>query len=141
MIGITHLLFAFAIAYLLRLPVVYGMVGGVLPDVDIMMDAAFPFTHRGIVHTPVAAGGAALAVFLITGKRLPAWSLLAGYLSHLFLDTFTYSGIHWLYPVRSAISFELVGYADPVANLGIATLSVLLAAGWHHRGEVGQWMG
>ncbi|MFB6294752.1 MAG: metal-dependent hydrolase [Candidatus Nanohaloarchaea archaeon] len=141
MIGPTHLLFAFALVYLLRLPVVYGMVGGVLPDVDIMLDAAFPFTHRGIVHTPVAAGTVSLAVFLASGRRDVAGSLFAGYLSHLFLDTFTYSGVHWFFPVRRTVSFELVGYADPVANLGIMALSIALVVGWQYRDRVGQWTG
>ncbi|MDY6765958.1 MAG: metal-dependent hydrolase [Candidatus Nanohaloarchaea archaeon] len=140
MIGTTHLLFAFALVYLLGLPVVYGMVGGVLPDIDLLMEAGFPFTHRGIVHTPIAASAVAAALFLATGKQRPPASLLIGYLSHLFLDTFTYSGVHWFYPVRSPISFELAGYADPATNLGIILFSLLLPAGWRYRHEVRRWL-
>lgn len=140
MIGITHLLFAFALTYLLRFPVVYGMVGGVLPDADLLMDGDFPLTHRGIAHTPLAAVTVGVALFLITGRKGPAVAIAAGYLSHLFLDTFTYSGIHWLYPYGTAVSLEVVGYADVVANLGIMLLSLSLAATWNYRQEVMRWM-
>ncbi|MDY6769965.1 MAG: metal-dependent hydrolase [Candidatus Nanohaloarchaea archaeon] len=139
MIGPTHLLFALAITRLLGLPVLYGMVGGVVPDTDILLDAGFPFTHRGIVHTPVAAVAAAAAVYLVGGRRDPAVSLGAGWLSHLFLDTFTYSGVHWLFPLRADLSFGLVGYDSVTANLGIMVLSLAAAAGWHHRRRVMRW--
>ncbi len=140
MIGTTHLFFAFALAYLAGFPVVYGMVGGLLPDADLLLDAGYPLTHRGLVHTPLAAVVAAAILFLVTGRRGPAAGLATGYLSHLFLDTFTYSGIRWLYPVQDTpVSFAFVGYADVTANLGVMVLSVALSVGWRYRREVERW--
>ncbi|MDY6768535.1 MAG: metal-dependent hydrolase [Candidatus Nanohaloarchaea archaeon] len=140
MIGFTHLVFALALTYLLQFPVVYGMVGGMLPDIDILMSYGFPFTHRGIMHTPLAAAVFAAALYLVSGRRSPAAALGTGYVAHLFLDTFTYSGIMWLYPVETELSFGFIGYDDVVVNLGIVALSLALAVGWAHRERVRRWM-
>ncbi len=140
MIAITHVLFGLAIAYVLRLPVAWAMIGAVLPDIDILIDASFPFVHRGIVHTPVAAGTAALVLGLATGDRDPAAALGTGYLSHLFLDTFTYSGIMWLYPVATHLSLELVGYDDVAVNLGIMVLAAAVPVLDRYGAEVAAWL-
>lgn len=139
-IGFTHLMFALALTYLSGFPVVYGMIGGILPDADLLLDLGFPLTHRGIVHTPLVAFLSAFALFLLTGRRAPAAALGTGYLSHLFIDTFTYSGIMWLFPLKKELSFEMVGYADVSANLGIIALSIILPLGWRYRDEVRIWM-
>ncbi len=142
MIGLTHLLFGLALVYVMGFPVVYGMVGAVLPDVDILSGAWFPFAHRGALHTPVAAVTLAAVLYLGTGRRDVAAATGLGVLSHLFLDTFTYSGVMWLYPRTSTYSLELIPYDSVLANLGIAAFAVLVAAGWTYRpqlAEVAPW--
>ncbi|MDY6776544.1 MAG: metal-dependent hydrolase [Candidatus Nanohaloarchaea archaeon] len=140
MIGFTHLVFALALVHLSGFPVIYGAVAGIFPDIDILFNREFPISHRGILHTPLAAVFLSALLYLATGRRSHAYSFFTGYVSHLFLDTFTYSGIHWLYPVKGALSFEAVGYASIGANLGISALSLFLASGWSHRSEVRGWM-
>lgn len=132
-------MFGFSLAYVSGLPVFFAMVGSVLPDTDILMDYRFPFQHRGILHTPVAAGFAALSYYLLTGRKIQSLSLFTGYLSHLFIDSFTYSGIMWLFPLETAFSFGLVSYDNQMANLGIVLLSIAVAAGWRHRAFLERW--
>ncbi|MFB6265642.1 MAG: metal-dependent hydrolase [Candidatus Nanohaloarchaea archaeon] len=140
MIGFTHLLFAISLTYLAGFPVLYGGVAGITPDIDIMFNEGFPVSHRGVLHTPVTAVFASFLVYLATGRKSAGYSFFTGYASHLFLDTFTYSGIHWLYPLKHAFSFKAVGYSSISANLGIAFLSVATAAGWKHRRKLVTWM-
>lgn len=140
MIGFTHLSFAFALTYLAGYPVVYGMFGGILPDVDILMDFGFPFTHRGILHTPVAVVVFATVLYLATGRKSPVLAFGTGYLSHLFLDTFTFSGVMWLYPLQTELSFSFIEYSSLAANSGLTLLSLSLPVIWMHRRRLRRWM-
>lgn len=140
MIDFTHMLFGLALAYLLDFPVVYGMVGAVFPDIDILFQYGFPFTHRGVVHTPAAVLFVMVVLALVTNRRSVAYGFGIGYLSHLFLDTFTYTGIRWLYPVTTQYSLELIAYDSMVANIGITVLSVAVMLGWHYQEAVTVWM-
>ncbi|MDY6774260.1 MAG: metal-dependent hydrolase [Candidatus Nanohaloarchaea archaeon] len=140
MIGFTHLAFAFALAYLARYPVIYGMFGGLLPDIDILFQFGFPFTHRGILHTPLAAAVFAAGLYLASGRREPALALGTGYLSHLFLDTFTFSGIMWIYPIEKEITFGFIEYSNIAANFGITLFSLAAPLLWMHRRRVRRWM-
>ncbi|MFB6076819.1 MAG: metal-dependent hydrolase [Candidatus Nanohaloarchaea archaeon] len=84
MIALTHLVFGLAVTRLMALPVVWGMIGAVFPDVDLLLNFAFPFTHRGILHTPLAAGFATVLLLSATRRNGPGAALGLGYLSHLF---------------------------------------------------------
>lgn len=80
-----------------------GAVGAVLPDVDLLFPLAwaFPFAHRGLTHTLAFAAAVAAAVAL---ARVPRWSARAaavGLSSHLLVDSFTKSGVAWLYPLAT----------------------------------------
>lgn len=77
-----------------------GVVGAVLPDVDLLFPLAwaFPLDHRGLTHTLAFAAIVAAAFAL---ARVPRWSARAaavGLSSHLLVDSFTKSGVAWLYP-------------------------------------------
>jgi len=74
-----------------------GAVGGVLPDLDIMIEQ---LKHRGISHTLWGLTAVATVVTL-TGNLLdiPIWStttgLSLGYFAHLVTDSLTVTGIRW----------------------------------------------
>ena len=93
-----------------------GGISSLLPDIDeptskvgrrakiLSVPINKMFKHRGLFHTPIFA----LGLFIIMSCVMFSISktinfvyplcFLIGYLSHLFLDTFTPSGIMWLYP-------------------------------------------
>lgn len=141
MIDFAHMVFGLALAYLLRFPVVWAMIGAVLPDVDILFEAAYPFVHRGIMHTPLAIGFFMVVLFLATARSAPAFALGLGMLTHLYLDTFTYSGIMWGYPLTdTAYTLELVGYDHAIMNIGIVALSAASVLGFRYWEEVRLWI-
>lgn len=140
MIDFTHMVFGLALGYVLRFPVVWAMLGSVAPDIDILFDYGFPFTHRGVLHTPLFVGFAMAALYLATRRTAVAAGAGLGLLSHLFLDTFTYSGIMWLYPVTTEYSLMLVGYDSLVVNYGAVALATLVAVGWRYQAEVVRWL-
>lgn len=137
---VTHLLFALSLAYVLDLPVVYAMIGGLLPDADIWIQAWFPVTHRGIMHTPLFAGVSAFTAFLVTNRRHVAAALGVGLLSHLYLDSITPMGVQWLYPVVTEMySLDIVLAANPTANLVMSAFFIMVMVGWRYWTEVSAW--
>ena len=89
--------------------IIVSGISALLPDIDKFnskMGRAAPvlsipisiiFGHRGFLHSLLAAG----LLYLITLKLLPSYALysLVGYLSHLFLDCLTPSGLPLLWPI------------------------------------------
>lgn len=136
MYGFTHAAFALALCYLLRLPVVTGVLAGLLPDMDVLV----PFLeHRGMLHTPLAAGFFGMLLFAASDSRSTAEGFAVGYLSHLFIDAFTYTGIMWFYPWEVHLSWRLVEAASPAVNLGIAGVSLVLFQTFRIRSRWSGW--
>jgi inner membrane protein len=106
----THGLVGYAlVSAFTRYPPAVGLVGAVAPDVDLLFDPSwqFPLVHRGITHTPALAG--IVIVALLLGVSVPvAAAFGVGVISHLIVDTFTRSGVAWLYPViAQPVAFDL----------------------------------
>jgi inner membrane protein len=125
MLSPAHLLFALSLAYLTRFPRIPAVIGGVIPDIDHVMDYGFPFSHRGLVHTLAFMTLSMILVYLISRRMGLSLGFGLGFLSHLFLDSITPTGIAWLYPLTGFFSLNLAYYDNPVANLGIVSLSLL----------------
>ncbi len=123
MLAPTHLFFALAIAYLLRLPRLPAAIAGVIPDLDILLQDEFPLMHRGIVHTPLFLLISIVLIYLVADKPF-AFAFGAGFLSHLLLDVITPSGILLLYPIPVFYTLNLAPYNNILANLGIIAVSV-----------------
>lgn len=76
------------------------LLGTVLPDADspnsmIGKHIYIPLEHRTWTHTIWVV----LLFFAISLKfRVVIW-LCAGYFLHLFMDTFSYCGVCWMYPI------------------------------------------
>jgi inner membrane protein len=125
MLSPTHLIFALSLAYLTRFPRIPAAIGGVIPDLDYVMDSGFPFSHRGIVHTLAFMSLSMILIYLISRRTGLTLGFGLGFLSHLFLDNLTPTGIAWLYPILPAFfSLNLAYYDNPIANLGITALSL-----------------
>lgn len=124
MIGPTHLFFALALAYILRLPRIPMAIGGIIPDIDILLSYGFPLVHRGIVHTPFFLAVCVVFLYLIMESPV-TFAFGAGFLSHLLLDIITPSGIPLLYPLPVYYTLNLASYSNIPANLGIIACSAL----------------
>ncbi|ACX51854.1 membrane-bound metal-dependent hydrolase [Ammonifex degensii KC4] len=86
--------------------------------------------HRGAMHSLLAA----LAVSAVLGSLLrglvPGAFLLvlAGYLSHLLLDTLNPAGVPWLWPLKVRVGVPLVGVGSVFERLVLVPLLFLLCA-------------
>ena len=95
-------------------------VGSIVPDIDMRQSSVSTISlstravsgatriftrHRGFTHTPLFCLLAFTLSLAAASKLLPshsyilAYSICAGTLSHLILDTLNYKGIMWLYPL------------------------------------------
>lgn len=110
-------------------PPAAGVLGGVLPDVDLYLGPVLglPVVHRGPIHTP-AALALLVGVALLLGVP---WRVSAafgvGFLSHVAIDTFTSAGIRWLYPAstaRASLDLAVHGAAGTVV-LWLASLALV----------------
>ncbi|MDY6771395.1 MAG: metal-dependent hydrolase [Candidatus Nanohaloarchaea archaeon] len=140
MYGFTHAVFGLALCRVLRVPVVTGVVAAGMPDVDTLFSFGYPFGHRGALHTPIAAVFVGLLVFAWTGRRSSGAAAFAGWMSHLFLDTLTPSGILWLFPVRARFSLDVALAASLEANLAIMAVSFAVFKLWVERMRWLQWI-
>jgi inner membrane protein len=123
----THFFFALALGYVLKLPAKVIAVAGVIPDADMVftqMGTAFPFIHRGFLHTPVILGVALIGIYLVTKRSDICAAFGAGFLSHLFIDTLNPTGIMWLYPLPTFFTLDLATYSNVIANYGIIAWSI-----------------
>lgn len=128
MLNPTHVFFALALAYVLRFPLIPAAVGGALPDLDVAINFAFPWVHRGIIHTPLVVGLGILVIHITLRNRGLSLALGLGWLAHLLLDTITPAGIMWLYPVATYFSLNLATYSSLIANVGIVIWSLVFMA-------------
>ena len=123
MLSPTHLFFALAIAYLLRLPKIPAAIAGVIPDIDVLLQYDFPLEHRGIIHTPFFLIVCVVFLYLIADKPT-TFAFGAGFLSHLLMDLITPAGILLLYPLPIYFTLNLAAYNNIAANLGIILASL-----------------
>jgi membrane-bound metal-dependent hydrolase YbcI (DUF457 family) len=139
MYGLTHAAFALALTYVLKLPVATGMLASLLPDTDAMFAWEFPFSHRGILHTPLAAIVVGALVFTLTDSRSTSYAATLGFASHLFLDTMTHSGIMWLFPWEGYLSWNLAAASSLQVNLAITLFSLLAFVAYRNRTRLIRW--
>jgi len=123
----AHFFFALALGYVLKLPAKAAVLAGVLPDLDTAFYALglpFPFIHRGFLHTPIILGVILIGMYLATKRADICAGFGAGFLSHLFIDTFNPTGIMWLYPLPTFFTLDLATYSNAIANWGIVAWSI-----------------
>jgi inner membrane protein len=116
----------------------FGAVGGVLPDIDVLAtwaDPALPiefhrhFTH-GLAFVPVGGAAAALP-FLLVARWRRQWKLMIlattiGCATHGLLDTCTSYGTYLLWPlVDRRLALDIISIIDPVF-----TVALLIGVAW-----------
>ena len=116
-----------------------GAVGGVLPDIDVVIrSASDPLLavemHRHFTHSlalvPVGGAVAALPFLLTRGNRRRAGAILAactlGYASHAPLDILTSYGTLWWWPFSHArLELDWMSIVDPLFTIPLLLLAVL----------------
>lgn len=110
-------------------PPAAGVVGAVLPDVDLFFGPvlAVPLVHRGAIHTPAALAVVVGGALLLGAPRRVLAAFGVGFLTHLVLDSGTPAGVMWLFPastVRVAFDLPVHGLAGTV-GLWLASLVVV----------------
>lgn len=106
--------------------VVTAAIFSMVPDFDITFNFLYPFVHRGIMHSLLAAFIFSGFVFLYTDDRVSAESCFLGYCSALGLDLLTSSGLPLLFPFSTSFSLDLVSAYSLEANAAIITASLAL---------------
>jgi inner membrane protein len=83
---------------------IIGLIGSIAPDIDIKFKE-FGIKHRTITHSFLLL---TLSTLLIKKINLDiAYIWFISYLSHLILDSFTKSGVKFLYPYRKTFGLKL----------------------------------
>ncbi len=121
----THMFFAVALAYILKLPRIPALIGGLVLDLDLIFSLTglgFPFVHRGIMHTAVFVIVISAITYPVFKKKYHSCSFVLGAFSHLSLDIIT-GGVLLLYPLGTFFVYNLVSYDNLFANVGICLLS------------------
>lgn len=125
MYALAHACFGAALVTLVGTTPVYGAIGGILPDVDTLLGEVLPLSHRGLTHTPIIALVLAGVMYLITDDLGDSLALGTGYLSHLFIDTFTPAGIMWLFPWKVYMAHDMALASSVDVNLAIASIGLI----------------
>lgn len=128
----THALVGYAVGRVVGDEPIYGAVGGLAADVDLLVPAAagWPLAHRGVTHTPVAAVAGAGLAYALTRRRPVATAVGAGYASQLLIDLTTPRGIALAYPLsRASVAVPLGGHGPAAtALLWLASAATLRLA-------------
>jgi membrane-bound metal-dependent hydrolase YbcI (DUF457 family) len=123
MITVAHFAFGLALAYITKRRLVTASAFAIAPDFDITLDFLYPFTHRGIMHTLLAAAVFSALVYAYTEDRISAESCMLGYTSHLGLDLLTFSGVPLFFPFLSDFALSLTSAYSLEANSAVIALS------------------
>jgi inner membrane protein len=130
-----------------RQAVVWGALGGLLPDIDVVLSAVDPMAellyHRGPTHAlwfgPVVGSALGYWLWRTRGRRvagtLASWIglMVLAILTHPLLDVFTTYGTQLLAPFSSRrFSLDAVPIIDPLYTLPLL-LAVLV--GWPSHGR------
>ncbi len=133
MMPVVHAIFAYALAYAAGGYVLFAVAGSVIPDIDTLFVSSGEI-HRTFLHTPISGLVFTLAVYYLVRNKKIAASFFMGWISHLFLDTLTVTGVMWAYPLsESYTTTAWFRSVDPFANFlmivaSLGFLSVFIAA-------------
>lgn len=128
----THALVGYTLGAVLFDEPGWGLVGGVVADVDLLFPLVWewPLVHRGATHTALAAAVVGLAVG--RGDRTAGLAVGTAYASHLAIDATTAAGVPLLYPLSTRhLGVDVEGHS-PAATLLLWT-GCLAALSLHYR--------
>jgi membrane-bound metal-dependent hydrolase YbcI (DUF457 family) len=90
--------------YLFNLDVGFILLTGFaafLPDVDWIMEFSWGFgsVHRKLLHNVWFLTILTLLVLFLFREFILVLAVIVGFTSHLLIDSFTVTGVYWLYPI------------------------------------------
>jgi membrane-bound metal-dependent hydrolase YbcI (DUF457 family) len=120
----THLVFGilvfFLLNYLLLIPnkvlfFIFVIIGAIVVDIDLKNSKVgknlffrpfqFFIKHRGMVHSLIF--GIIIGVLIASVNQWAGFGFFAGFMSHLFLDFLTASGIEFFWPWKKKIGLGI----------------------------------
>ncbi len=108
---ISHITLGLLTGIAFNLPISTSVLGSLAPDLDIKWtksNNSLLFSHRGITHHILLALFLLLIALIIDNKWFTGFT--AGYISHLFGDFLTKSGIpYWMHKDRIALKLFATG--------------------------------
>lgn len=117
----THIIIGAALSYVFGFSLLWGAIGGLLPDLDY-----FTPWHRGPFHSIVFASFVSVAALLITRNKKKAVSVFIGFCAHPIVDMLDTEGVMILWPfTRSFLSVNLFSWDNLFVNSGFTLLSLL----------------
>jgi inner membrane protein len=140
-----------------RQAAVWGAIGGLIPDVDVVLSAVDPMSelryHRGPTHAlwfgPVVGAALGYLLWRTRGSREPSarrsWVglIVTATFTHPLLDVFTTYGTQLLTPFSNRrFSLDTVPIIDPLYSLPLL-LAILIGwrTGWRSRmAKAGAWL-
>lgn len=135
MYAFAHVTVALALGAVLRLPVVVMLLTAMAPDLDTFL----PLAHRGPSHTLLAAVVVSVALYMLTDDRGTAVGAGTGYASHLIIDTFTYSGVMWLFPLEHPFGLGLLESSSTSGNLLLSGYALAVFALYRRQHILRRW--
>lgn len=86
--------------------------------------------HRGPLHSLAGAGVVLLlaSMFLKSGHAHLVPMVVAGYLSHLVMDSLNPQGVPWLWPMKTRFGLPMVQTGSLLERLAVTPAMVLLVA-------------
>lgn len=83
-----------------------------IPDIDWMMEFSWGFgnVHRKFLHNVWFLSILMLLVLFLFRSLILVLAVMVGFVSHLMIDSFTVTGVYWLYPIgMSSGKYRLKG--------------------------------
>jgi inner membrane protein len=117
---LSHIALGLALSEVLRLELLWVIIGVVLPDVDYLIGV----THRTIMHSAVFV--ALISLLMYKSNKRKGVSLFIGLSSHLLLDVFTTQGVMLLWPVKTFYSYGLFNSGETAPNLLVIIISLVI---------------
>lgn len=105
-----------------------------LPDIDWRMQRSWHFgnVHRKLLHNVWFMCILAIVTYLLFWNLISVFGIMVGFMSHLLADSFTVTGVYWLYPIgRRNERYHLKGsfsMSETKANKSEGYLQIILFA-------------
>ena len=128
MIGLAQAFFAYSIANVLEMDERFAVLGALVPGLSMILIYSGPLQYEGILLSLTSAVFFSAIVYFATDRE-KSKSTFTGYSCSLLLESLTFSYLPILYPVTGFQGLGLFSTFDPLFNLSVIFLSIILI-GW-----------
>lgn len=128
MIGLTQAFFAYSVSDFLEMDKEFAVLGALIPSLSMLLVYSGPLQYEGVLLSLTSAVFFSSMVYLITDKE-KSKSTFTGYSCSLLLESLTFSYIYLFYPLKGFHGLGFFSSFDPVYNLSVISISIVLVAG------------